>query len=60
LDLLPLTKPAYGGGFALQKGFTYAVRTEAGSKVFAAESLFKLIVVVDPTVEDFLFSNQKG
>jgi N4-(beta-N-acetylglucosaminyl)-L-asparaginase len=28
------------GAYALQKGFTYAVHTKAGSKVFDAKSLY--------------------
>jgi len=33
------TKGVYGG-YALQKGFTYAVQTKAGSKVFEAKSIY--------------------
>jgi N4-(beta-N-acetylglucosaminyl)-L-asparaginase len=28
------------GGYALQKGFTYAVQTKAGSKVYNAKSFY--------------------
>ena len=40
VGFIAVNKAGVWGGFALQKGFTYAVRTEAGSKVFAAESLY--------------------
>jgi N4-(beta-N-acetylglucosaminyl)-L-asparaginase len=40
VGFIAVNKAGVWGGFALQKGFTYAVRTEASSKVFAAESLY--------------------
>ncbi|HZH36992.1 MAG TPA: N(4)-(beta-N-acetylglucosaminyl)-L-asparaginase [Flavisolibacter sp.] len=40
VGFIAVNKAGVWGGFALQKGFTYAVRTVAGSKVFAAENLY--------------------
>jgi N4-(beta-N-acetylglucosaminyl)-L-asparaginase len=40
VGFIAVNKAGMWGGFALQKGFTYAVQTAAGSKVYEAESLY--------------------
>jgi N4-(beta-N-acetylglucosaminyl)-L-asparaginase len=40
IGFIALNKKGEYGGYAMQKGFTYAVQTKAGSKVYDAKSLF--------------------
>jgi N4-(beta-N-acetylglucosaminyl)-L-asparaginase len=40
VGFIAVNKAGKFGGYALQKGFTYAVQTAAGSKVYDAKSLF--------------------
>jgi N4-(beta-N-acetylglucosaminyl)-L-asparaginase len=40
VGFIALNKQGQFGGYALQKGFTYAVQTKAGSKVYDAKSIY--------------------
>ncbi len=40
VGFIAVNKAGNFGGYALQKGFTYAVQTKAGSKVYDAKSIF--------------------